>query len=209
MVDVSSPPPPAIRSSLGLASWFLAKAAADRRRLTPAKLQQLLYLAQALFAATQSGRKLIPATFLAGADGPYEPTVADALARTIGDIEKQPQDKALEVMLAALWQQYGGLPAAALSRMIGGDGAWKAAFDQGLDSEIPVERMAEAYRAMLTRAAAPNAAPRPARAAAIEAAAEAKQVSRPPLEPTAAIRMTMDGRTVTRWAPKRRIDAPN
>ena len=68
--------PPAVRSALEVALWYQARAAEAGGSLSARKLQCLLYLSQALYAAAQSGRKLMPATFVAGPDGPTEPTLA-------------------------------------------------------------------------------------------------------------------------------------
>lgn len=198
------PMPPAIRSSLDLAAWYLARAAADRVKLSAPKLHQLLYLAQALYAATQKGRKLIPATFLAGAEGPLEPTVADALRRGLGNVENCSLEKPLELMLTALWQQYGALPGVALSRMIASDGAWSASLAIAVEAEIPLAAMGGSYRAMLSRQ--PAAEPEKAAPAAAGKPSDLPPGAVPSGEPTPAIRMTMDGRTVTRWAPKRKIE---
>jgi|TARA_B100000029_G_scaffold295235_1_gene288570 uncharacterized phage-associated protein len=66
---------PAIRSTLDVAFWFQNRAESAGERLAPQKLQRLLYLSQAQYAAVNKGRKLMPATFIVTEYGPLEPTI--------------------------------------------------------------------------------------------------------------------------------------
>ncbi len=56
---------PAVRSTLDVALWLMARADSAGERLQPQKLQRLLYLSQAHYAGAHDGAKLMPAVFLA------------------------------------------------------------------------------------------------------------------------------------------------
>ena len=56
-----------------MAFWFLDRAQSDGEYLQPQKLQRLMFLAYAYYGVLQHGAKLMPATFVATADGPSRP----------------------------------------------------------------------------------------------------------------------------------------
>ena len=64
-----------VRSPLDVAFWFLGRGDSGAAPLDAIALQNLLYLAQARWAAVSHGQKLMPATFLATDSGPIEPTI--------------------------------------------------------------------------------------------------------------------------------------
>src|SRR5580704_5640350 len=95
--------PPAARSGLDVALWFLIRASEERQRIPMEKLQLLLYFAEAAFAAKHAGRRLITGQFLAGQAGPYEPTVAVALECGLSAPPQPTIAAEAEALLAALW----------------------------------------------------------------------------------------------------------
>ena len=66
---------PASATSLDVAVWFLDRARADDTYLQPRKLQCLLFLAQAHFAAAYGGRPLMPSFFIVDEGGPMDPNL--------------------------------------------------------------------------------------------------------------------------------------
>ena len=65
---------PAVRSTMDVALWMLARAESAGEHLQPQKLQRLLYVAHAHYAGEQNS-KVMPATFLATKLGPVEPNI--------------------------------------------------------------------------------------------------------------------------------------
>ena len=70
---------PAARSTYDILAWLKARDWPSGPIDAPAHAIRLLYLAQALYAAGNRQRKLMPATFLATVAGPMEPDIYLAL----------------------------------------------------------------------------------------------------------------------------------
>jgi uncharacterized phage-associated protein len=177
---------PAVRSSLDVALWFTGRAESANATLSARKLQQLMYLAQALYVGRSGGAKLMPATFLASEQGPVEPTVLVALDAGLAVTPQPMVGKAARAVLEVVWHEYGGQSVVQLGRLIAADGLWRATLERGTNSEITAEAMRRAYA--------------PARPA------EQMAPKRSSAENT--VRFTADGRMVVKWAPKRRVDRP-
>lgn len=189
---------PASRSALDVAFWLLERAVGDRQAPDLRRLQLLLYLAQAHYAGERAGAKLMPATFVAEADGPIEPTVALVLANGLQNPWPPELSPEVTAYLQRLWRRYGALPAVALQRLIGTDRVWTTALAAGAGTEIPVDAMQQAYLEPVKSPHVPTAPARPKQPAP-EATGEA----------SSDLRFTADGRAVTRWKPKRRIERPD
>ncbi|WP_162914562.1 Panacea domain-containing protein [Desertibaculum subflavum] len=176
-----------MRSSLDVALWFTSRAEAASATLSARKLQQLMYLAQAVYVGRSGGAKLMPATFLASEQGPVEPTVLVALDAGLAVTPQPMVSKAARAVLEIVWHEYGSQSTVQLGRLIAADGLWRATLERGANSEITAEAMRRAYA--------------PARSAA-----ERMAPKRASTENT--VRFTADGRMVLKWAPKRRIEKP-
>jgi hypothetical protein len=95
------------------------------------------------------------------------------------------------------------MPTAALARIVGNDGVWQAALQRGAGSLIDAATLRQAYGAK--RAAAEKVSAKEGKAE--KAAAPAAKAKAPPAaRPETDLRFTGDGRLVTRWAPRRRIE---
>ncbi len=167
--------PPMVRSPVDVALWFQDQEGAGR--LSARKLHCLLYLAQAYFAAAQDGRALMPASFHAAAEGPFEPTVALVLECGLArppTVEIPPR---IEAVLAALWQQYGRIPGPGLARLIAADGIWKSCRESNPDGLIPLDALGAAYGAAMTADAVPAVPPEPTEPAEIAAALAAARAT--------------------------------
>lgn len=177
---------PAVRSALDVALWFTARAEAASTPLGARKLQQLMYLAQAVYVGRSGGAKLMPATFLASEQGPVEPTVLVALNAGLAVTPQPMVSKAARAVLEIVWREYGAQSTVQLGRLIAADGLWRATLERGANSEIAAEAMRRAY-----------APARPAERMAPKRASSENTV-----------RFTADGRMVLKWAPKRRVEKP-
>jgi uncharacterized phage-associated protein len=190
--------PPAARSGLDVAIWFLIRASEERQRVPMEKLQLLLYFAEAAFAAKHDGRRLMPGLFLAGETGPYEPNVALALECGLATPPQPTITAEAVAVLAALWKQYGAVPTSALTRVALNDGIWQSTLQRGINCAIDPAALGQAY--------VPKQKPAPKAERKIEPKAPAAVKSPAARRPEADLRFTGDGRLVTRWAPRRRIE---
>ncbi len=136
---------PAARSTLDIALWFQARSDSAGERLPPRKLHFLLYLAQALFAGENEGRKLMPGTFLAGEVGPIEPNIYTLFEG--GALDRQPGSLSLTVeeFLNEIWGRFGHESAKDIERFVHRDGVWEAVLKLGQNVEIPIELMSKAF----------------------------------------------------------------
>lgn len=141
--------PPAVRTSLDIAIWFLDRARADDCHLPFQKLHRLLYLAQSQFAA-QTGGLLMPALFLAEEVGPTEPNLQRLLAGgRPGDIIVETPTGQVRDFLEGIWQRYAHTPVERLNDLVAKNAAYGAT---ARGYVIDTAAMAEAV-------AAPPAAP--------------------------------------------------
>jgi uncharacterized phage-associated protein len=185
---------PAAPTSLDVALWLLERGAADGKPPSAERLRWLLYLAQARFAAANNGHKLMPACFVAATDGPIEPTVARTLTAGLAEPWAPELAEDARRYLEQFWRGFGALPETALRRLIAGDETWRRALAYGAGAEIDFATSPrEATGALRARTAAAGAA-------------SGKMLQREEKTAGDELRFTADGRLVTRWKPKRRLD---
>ncbi len=191
--------PSAIRSALDVAVWFEARAEQGGFRLAPLKLQALLYLAQATYAGAKDGRRLMPSLFVAGPVGPVEPNLYVILELGLPNIVPATPSREVEACLSHIWRRFGRLSAADLGRLIEADGQGANRLNEVKNREIPLSEMAAVYRRLCGAGEVPTDDPPPA------PAAQPPSLVPPDDQP---IRFTADGRSVTKWRPKRRVHGP-
>lgn len=136
---------PAARSTLDIALWLQARSESAGERLSPRKLHFLLYLAQALFAGENEGRKLMPGTFLAGAVGPVEPNIYALFEEGAPDRQPGVLSVAVEEFLHEIWGRFGHESAKEIERFVHRDGVWETAKKLGQNTEIPIELMTKVF----------------------------------------------------------------
>ena len=129
--------PAAAKTAFDVASWLSDAALNDNEYLQPQKLQRLLYLAQAYYAVLHSGRKLMPAIFVADESGPIEPNIHAALARGLPPSETDSafSDEA-EAVLNGVWSRFGHLGCDTLDKMTASTAAYVEARARGPRAEI-------------------------------------------------------------------------
>ena len=138
---------PAVRSTFDVVLWLLARGASAEVRLSAQKLQRLLYLAQAHYAAANEGCKLMPATFLASELGPLEPSVFHVFDGPLPKLKASPLKSEIMVFLDGLWARYGGQTADELLALVRRDLAFRECLDEDeANVEIEVAALADAYR---------------------------------------------------------------
>jgi uncharacterized phage-associated protein len=110
--------PPAARTALDVAIWFLDRARADDSHLAFQKLHRLLYLAQSLFIA-QTGGLLMPVIFLAEDSGPVEPNLQRLLADGRPDaITVEAPIGTVRDFLESVWVRYAHMPTERLNELV-------------------------------------------------------------------------------------------
>jgi uncharacterized phage-associated protein len=137
--------PTAVESCFEVACWFLDRAQDDGEYLQPQKLHRLMFLAQGYFGVLQSGAKLMPATFIAAADGPIEPTIFRAFARGRPVVELKPIDELPRHILDSIWRQFGAHSTDHLTKLIKRHPPYADALAIEAGSEIAFEAMVDFY----------------------------------------------------------------
>ncbi len=175
--------PPAVRSTLDVALWFVARGNSADAQMPPRKFHNLLYLAQALFAAENEGQMLAPATFLAAESGPIEPNIYQLFdngppLRRLNDIAAPVED-----FLHDVWKRFGHMPTKDVESFVVRDRVWADALKRGRNSEITIEQMFMAYQGSRALGSTPQR--------------EAEKKSRKPGKEY----WTQDGKKAERWIP--------
>ena len=194
----------AIRSTVDVAFWFQNRAQSAGERLAPQKLQRLLYLSQAQYAALNKGRKLMPATFIVTEYGPLEPTIYQVFESGPPQLKALAPSARVETFLMIIWQRFGAHTADDLLEIIKSDGVYDATLEEnGRNAELAIDALAAAYQ---SRAISPA----PAAGAGIsledldkraqEHELKAKGLSPKPKKGEKEY-WTQDGRRGTKWVP--------
>jgi len=135
----------AVTSSHEVAEWFRERSEAEGRMLDGLRLQRLLFLAQAHFAAISGGNKLMPSVFVSSDRGPIEPNFlkdesgADQRADVVAIREP------IVAYLKGIWHHYGDAEPKRLDVVAADSAAARKAAAAGANTEISVETMAEAF----------------------------------------------------------------
>lgn len=186
---------PAVRSSLEVAIWIQDRADSANKTLDATTLQQLLYLAQTEYAKDNDGRKLMPATFLATATGPLEPTVYHIFERGRPDVRVTALSYEVSDFLMAIWDRFATLPPDALTRLVHDDLHYRHAFAQGRNHEISVTAL---------RVVAPEPAEEEAPApedTKLEETSTPEEAPEFDLRGGKLVGITASGKLATRWTP--------
>lgn len=134
--------PTAVDSAFDIAFWFADTALNHDEYLQPQKLHRLMFIAQAYYAVATSGKKLMPATFVASEMGPIEPNVYTAFSKERPDMEVNmflaPE---VEDFLRNIWSRFGHHSAERLTKMTKATLAYKKAFKRARRAEIPHDSM--------------------------------------------------------------------
>ncbi|HLO96527.1 MAG TPA: type II toxin-antitoxin system antitoxin SocA domain-containing protein [Burkholderiaceae bacterium] len=157
-------------SPKSIANFFLDLARARGEKISPMKLQKLVYYAHGWFAG-YTGRPLINESVEAWQYGPVIPSLYREFKRFgSGDITAKacgmegleyvevpaPQDESMRKFLTSIWDSYGKYTGITLSEMTHAAGspwdeAWKA--NQGVRGvDIPFESIATHFRAAVEKA---------------------------------------------------------
>lgn len=187
---------PAVESCFDVAFWLLDRALDDGEYLQPQKMHRLLFLSQAYYASARHGAKLMPACFVAGPEGPIEPTVFRAMERGRPMVDTSPLDPESEHVMDSVWRQFGAKPIENLNRAINGHPPVALAHENGAGTEITFEDIVEYYvKALSNNLSRSNSS----RSAPTGEAPSPDQVLRPKLMKS----HTGKPVEVNRWTPRR------
>jgi len=134
----------AVDSVFDIAFWFADRALNENEYLQPLKLQYLLYLAQSYYAIASNGKRLFPAIFVAGEEGPIEPSLNRAWSKgrpNFDGIEKLNGD--VKVFSDSIWRRFGHHSAGHLAKLCRRTPAYQSAHKLGGRSEIIIELVIE------------------------------------------------------------------
>jgi uncharacterized phage-associated protein len=134
--------PAAVDSVFDVAFWFADTALNNNEYLQPQKLHRLMFLAQAYFAVAHSGKRLMPAVFVASEMGPIEPNTYAAFSKGRPDIETNlflPEE--VESLLENIWRRFGHMSAERLTRMTKATPAYKQSVERGRRAVISLDAM--------------------------------------------------------------------
>lgn len=130
---------PVVSSSLTVALWLFDQGRREDLHLPAQKLQRLLWIAQALYAAENHGRMLMPAVFVAEETGPTEPTVFHAFEDSRPPIAPRRIAPEAEHFLHRIWRKYGHHSADYLNRMMAHNDVYRRALRREPGTVIPFE----------------------------------------------------------------------
>lgn len=136
---------PACDSAFDVAFHLLDRALEDGEYLQPQKLQRLLYLAQAYWAAAMRGQRLVPSIFLATRMGPLEPTLWRAFEEGRPNVARQKVPDKVKHFLDSLWRRFGAHSTDYLTRMTMSHPPFLEAAAAGARTEITIEAMIAYY----------------------------------------------------------------
>lgn len=197
---------PAIRSTFDVVAWLEERGRQTDAALNSPSLMKLLYLCQAVYASEHKLAKLMPTTFLATDAGPIEPDIFIAMEHGVSLEDPVSPSDHVEEVLVAVWQAMMDDEAEKLDQVIGVDTAIAKAKKKGRNSEILVKDMAAAYPGGLSAFQGqsqvnkfPDGSHYDVKHSNLDAVPSESQE----------VRFTADGRSVTKWVPKKRISSKN
>jgi len=132
---------PAAATSFDIAIWFMERARTRDSYLQPRKLQSLMFLAQAHFAAACGGRRLMPSVFVFDEGGPLDPNIYRAFEHGRPTITETPLGDEVLVFLDAVWRRYADADALRLDQIVAKRGAAEEAIRRRDGSEIGIDAM--------------------------------------------------------------------
>ena len=137
-----------ITSIFDAVKWFLTIAEEDGTYLSPLKLNCLLYLSQAYYAAAKPGMKLMPAHFVAHDLGPIDPNLYRVMEqRNLNIFYEKITGEAL-LLVKGIWKKYGKISSDDLVNLLKSQLPYRKSYSVKVrNNEIPLSLMAEFYGA--------------------------------------------------------------
>lgn len=133
--------PTAVSSSFDVAYWFKNRAEREGIILSVMKLQRLLFLAQAYFAGSTRGERLMPSMFLVTEQGPVEPNLLRVMDAGLQNIESVEPRRAVVDFLDGIWETFGRQSQERLDEMVFSSPPVQQAMQEGRNTEVSTVAM--------------------------------------------------------------------
>ncbi len=140
--------PCAVGSSFDVAIWFMERADSQGKRVTPLRLQRLLFLAQAYFAAASGGNMLMPSVFVSHPQGPIDPNLFRVSEMCFSALETDPLPPPVSRFLNGIWDTFGQQSDGRLDGLVLNAMPVREAMDQGPNIEIELVTLFEYFSAV-------------------------------------------------------------
>ncbi len=134
-----------VESTFDVVNWLFDHALNDNEYLQPAKMQRLLFLAQAYWGVANHGQMLMPAVFVAGDLGPVEPNVDRVFESGRPYLETRALSRNTVHFLESLWRRFGHHSAEHLTRVLANHPPVRDALAKGKGTVIPFEAIQKFY----------------------------------------------------------------
>lgn len=134
--------PTAVHTSFDVAYWFIDRASTENVPLPTMKLQRLLFLAQAYFAASTHGERLMPSVFVTAHHGPEDPNLARVFAAGQVPIETDTPRQSVRKFLEGMWSAFGRRTIEQLDQLVVDSEPVRLASHKGPGTEIGLTAMA-------------------------------------------------------------------
>ncbi|MDP6352345.1 MAG: hypothetical protein QF827_08970 [Alphaproteobacteria bacterium] len=141
--------PTAVSSSFDVAFWFIGKADAEGVTLPTMKLQRLMFLSQAYFAASTRGERLMPSVFVSSEQGPIEPNMVRLAGLASQNIETLELHAPVRGFLDGIWDTFGLQSLDKLDALVMANQAVREAMGEGRNTEISATAMHNHFSADL------------------------------------------------------------
>ncbi len=102
---------PAVESAIDAAYWFLDKAEDEKCRLGESQVQNMLFMAQMLFALAYNREMLVPSMFICDENGFSEPNLNKVLAQGRPFMPKTKLSPRITEFMEEIWKKYARIPA--------------------------------------------------------------------------------------------------
>ena len=138
--------PTAVSSSFDVAFWFIERGRADSQQLSSLKLQRMLFLAQAYFAGSTRGERLMPSVFVVTEQGPVEPNLLRLFDNTVPAIETATPRPAVVKFLEGIWRTFGARTLKELDEIVTSSPPVRDAMQTGTNTEVSPTALFNHYR---------------------------------------------------------------
>ena len=109
---------PVVESAVDVAYWLFDKASDTRSELDDYKMQQMLFLAQLLFAKTYNHEMMFPSLFICDENGFFEPNMQKILAQGRPFMPRAKFNARVNEFLEELWEKYAAMSSREMKNFI-------------------------------------------------------------------------------------------
>jgi len=126
---------PAIKSSIDVAYWFLARAEDEGLYLEDEKLHHLLFLTQVTYAK-DTMQMFMPCLFMCGEKGFFEPNIKTIFANGRPFMPKTKTDETQQIFLETVWNKYKQLSILQLNNIVMNTSLFNETYRKGVETVV-------------------------------------------------------------------------